>query len=519
MSLEAPTGPSVAATAAPPAIVFEGICKAFFGVPVLKDVSFELPAGHVLGLIGENGAGKSTLMNILGGVLQPDSGSLRLHGEPYAPADPHEAAERGVEFIHQELNLFTNLTIAENLMIDGFPRRRGTPFTDRRAVRSSALKQLERVHLDLDPDTPVERLSVGERQLVEIAKALRGEAQVIIFDEPTTSLTARESEHLFALIDRLRREGRSMIYISHILGDVERLCDDVVVLRDGQVVGAGPQPEFRINRMISLMVGRSMEQLFPTREVAPTDEPALEVRNLSQTGVVNDVSFTVHRQEIVGMFGLMGSGRTELARMIFGLDPHESGSVTVAGRPAATRSPRRAIRTGLAFVTENRREEGLLMDIPIADNVALASLPRFSRRPTGLVDQGRLRGFVERISQSLRIRAADLTAQPVRALSGGNQQKVVIGKWVATEPSVLVLDEPTRGVDVGARFEVYSIVADMAARGTGVLMISSELEELTGLCDRILVMRHGELVAEFRREEFVGERILASAFGEGGQAE
>jgi ribose transport system ATP-binding protein len=374
------------------------------------------------------------------------------------------------------------------------------------------------VELDVDPDTRVEQLSVGERQLVEIAKALGRDASVIIFDEPTTSLTARESERLFALIDRLRRDQRSVIYISHVLGDVERLCDDIVVLRDGRVAGAAPQPELPVRKMISLMVGRRIDQLFPDRDVPPSDEPALEVRRISQTGIVRDVSLTVHRREVLGVFGLMGSGRTELARIVFGLDPYEEGSIAVAGRPLRRRAPRRSIRSGMAFVTENRREEGLLMDISIADNIALASLPRFVRRRSRLLDGRGLLRFAEDIASSLRIRSSGVARQPARALSGGNQQKVVIGKWLATQPSVLILDEPTRGVDVGARYEVYAIVADLAARGAGVLMISSELEELLGLCDRIVVMANGELVRAFRREEFDAERILAAAFREGAPA-
>jgi len=496
------------------ALAFSGITKSFFGVTVLEGITLALPAGHVLGLIGENGAGKSTLMNVLGGVLAPDAGTMSLHGEPYAPAGPREASARGVAFIHQELNLFTNLSIAENLLIDGFPRRRGTPFLDRGAVRAHAREQLARVELDVDPDTRVEQLSVGERQLVEIAKALGGDARLIIFDEPTTSLTARESERLFRLIDRLRGEGRSMIYVSHVLGDVDRICDDIAVLRDGRLVGAGAAAEFPVSRMISLMVGRSIDQLFPPRETTSAEELALEVEGVSQTGIVEDISFCVRRREVVGVFGLMGSGRTELARIVFGLDPHEAGTIRVAGKETRRRSARGSIRSGLAFVTENRREEGLLMDISIADNIALASLPRFARPRTGVVDRGRLSGFVGQIAESLRIRSSAIARQPARALSGGNQQKVVIGKWLATEPSVLILDEPTRGVDVGAKYEVYSIVAERAANGMGVLVISSELDELMGICDRILVMSRGELVGEFPRDRFDAERILAAAFGE-----
>ncbi len=497
-----------------PAVSFASIEKGFFGVPVLKGVSFDVAAGHIVGLLGENGAGKSTLMNVLGGVLRPDGGSMRLHGEPYAPASPRDASAAGVAFIHQELNLFTNLSIAENLQIASFPRRGRLPLVDRRRLRGFAREMLERVRLDVSPDVLVERLSVGERQLVEIAKALGTEARVIIFDEPTTSLTARESERLFDLMRRLRDEGRTMVYISHLLGDVAQLCDDVVVLRDGEVTGKGTRDEMPVGRMIQLMVGRSIDQLYPERTARPRPEPVLEVSGVSQTGIVKDIDLTVHHGEVVGVFGLMGSGRSELARILFGLDPYETGTIAVNGARRGRRTPRSSIRDGVAFVTENRREEGLLMDIAIRDNVALASLPRFQRPGVRLIDDGRLGAYVRQVAASLRVRAANLDEQEAKSLSGGNQQKVVLAKWLATEPELFILDEPTRGVDVGAKEEIYGIVDELAARGAGVLMISSELEELVGTCDRIVVMRLGETVADVARDDFDREQLLAAAFGE-----
>jgi ABC-type sugar transport system ATPase subunit len=495
-----------------PLLIFDQIDKSFFGVPVLKKVSFALQPGRTLGLIGENGAGKSTLMNILGGVLPPDGGQMLLEGVPYAPLSPREAATRGVAFIHQELNLFSNLTIVENLFIDGFPRVAGLPLINRRAARARARRVLELVDLRVSPDTRVEQLSPGERQLVEIARALHSDARLIIFDEPTTSLTARETERLFRLMERLRANGTAMIYISHILGDVRQLCDDLVILRDGEVVGAGPQEEFSISQMIALMVGRNIEQLYPPKRDTATDEPALIVTGVSQPGIVEDITFVLHRGEVLGLFGLMGSGRTELARILFGLDPCARGEVRVNGRPVTHASVPERIRSGMAFVTENRREEGLLMEIAISDNLALVALPSFA--PGAFLDQGRMASATWRVAQSLRIKSQALEREPVRSLSGGNQQKVVLGKWLLARPSVFLLDEPTRGIDVGAKYEVYTIINDLAAQGTGLLVISSEIEELIGICDRILVMRNGEIAASFARAAFDRQRILAAAFGE-----
>lgn len=497
-----------------PMLACEGIHKRFFGVPVLRNVGFQLGAGEVLGLIGQNGAGKSTLMNIIGGVLQPDAGAITVGGSAYAPLSPREAGRHGVAFIHQELNLFTNLSIAENIFIDGFPRLRGLPLIDRRAVRSRTRELLAAVDLDVAPEMPVERLAPGERQLVEIAKALSTDARIMIFDEPTTSLTARETERLFALIERLRARGTAIVYISHILGDVRRLCDTLVVLRDGEVVGAGAASAFSTSRMIALMVGRTIEQLYPPRTTTPTTEAALEVCALSQRGVVHDINLTLHKGEVLGLFGLMGAGRSELARILFGLDPFEQGTILVDGLAHERHAPRDRIAAGLAFVTENRRDEGLLMDVPIADNLSLAALPAFARAPVRLVDQPRLDEATERVSRSLSIKSAAIKRQPVKSLSGGNQQKVVIGKWLLAQPSVFILDEPTRGVDVGAKHDMYRIINDLAEQGAGVLLISSELEELIGTCDRILVLSNGEIQRSFERSAFDPEQILRAAFRE-----
>lgn len=495
---------------------FEHIDKSFFGVRVLKDITLDVPRGKVLGLVGENGAGKSTLMNLLGGVHAPDRGQMLLNGAPYAPRTPRDANDAGIAFIHQELNLFTNLSIAENVFIDGFPRLRWLPVLDRSHMRNRTRQLLDAVELHVSPDTLVEKLSPGERQLAEIAKALSFDARIIIFDEPTTSLTARETERLFRLIERLRSDGASIIYISHILPDVMRLADEIAVLRDGELMAHSPKDAFTINRMISLMVGRNIEQLYPTRSAAPTDTPVLEVQGISQQGIVEDISFTLHKGEILGIFGLMGSGRSELARILFGLDDHTRGEIRVDGKPYVKPSARRSIDAGMAFVTENRRDEGLLMDIPIAENIGLAALPNYAATAVTAVKETRYYDEIAAMSASLAIKSGDIRQQPVKTLSGGNQQKAVIGKWLLDKPSVLIVDEPTRGVDVGAKYEIYSIINDLAAEGTGVLFISSELEELLGVCDRMLVMSNGEIQASFSRPDFDKERILRAAFRENG---
>lgn len=495
---------------------FEHIDKSFFGVRVLKDITLDVPRGKVLGLVGENGAGKSTLMNLMGGVHAPDRGQMLLNGAPYAPRTPSDAIDAGIAFIHQELNLFTNLSIAENVFIDGFPRLRWLPVLDRSHMRNRTKQLLDAVELHVSPDTLVEKLSPGERQLAEIAKALGFDARIIIFDEPTTSLTARETERLFRLIDRLRGDGASIIYISHILPDVMRLADEIAVLRDGELMAHGSKDEFTINRMISLMVGRNIEQLYPTRRAAPTATPVLEVQGISQQGIVEDINFTLHKGEILGVFGLMGSGRSELARILFGLDDHTRGEIRVEGKPYAMPSARRSIDAGMAFVTENRRDEGLLMDIPIAENIGLVALPNYAAAAMTAVRENRYFDEIAGVSASLAIKSGDIRQQPVKTLSGGNQQKTVIGKWLLDKPAVLIVDEPTRGVDVGAKYEIYSIINDLAAEGTGVLFISSELEELLGVCDRMLVMSNGEIQASFSRPDFDKERILRAAFRENG---
>jgi ribose transport system ATP-binding protein len=493
---------------------FKDIHKAFFGVPVLEGIDLDIERGTTVGLVGENGAGKSTLMNILGGVVPPTSGRMLLNGESYEPGDAADADHAGIAFIHQELNLFTNLSIAENFFISDFPTAGRLPLLNRRDLNNRARKYLKLVDLDLSPDMAVERLAPGERQLVEVAKALSTDASIIIFDEPTTSLTKRETERLFELMGRLHDDGVTIIYISHILGDVMRLSDAVVVLRDGALVTTGTVDEFTIDRMISSMVGRDIKNLFPERTAAPGKDLMLEVRNLSKAGISHQIDLQLHKGEVLGVFGLMGSGRTELAEIIFGLEAFDEGQVLINGQVATKLSPTSNIREGMAFVTENRREEGLMMEATVSDNLALAALPVYTSRWLKRIRGGRLATAVKETVEILSIKVNDAFHNEAKGLSGGNQQKVVLGKWLMTEPSILIIDEPTRGVDVGAKFEIYEIIDRIAANGTAVLFISSEIEELTGMCDRIMVMGQGEVLGAFDRADFDQESILRTAFRE-----
>jgi ribose transport system ATP-binding protein len=490
---------------------FKQLSKSWFGVPAVSDFTLAIEDGSLVGLIGQNGAGKSTLMNMLGGVVAPTSGSMLWRGQPFVPSNPAEARKAGIGFIHQELNLFTNLSISENLYIDGFPRKRG--MIDWSGMNERTAFLLERLALDVDPSMQVGRLSPGERQLVEIAKALHHEASLMIFDEPTTSLTPREVSRLFETIAALREDGATIIYISHILGDVQKLSDHVAVMRDGRLVDFGKTADFPVKRMIGSMIGRELAGMYPPRSMAPGTEVMLEVENLSQPGVVEAVSLRANCGEVVGLFGLMGAGRSELARIIFGIDPHKTGTIKLRGK-ALSGGPRERIARGMAFVTENRREEGLMLDQSIEENLTLASIEKFGATLTGLVDETRMSQRAGDLKQELQIKAVDIHLQPAKALSGGNQQKVVIGKWKMNEPDFFILDEPTRGVDVGAKYEIYSLIDRLAASGGCVLLISSELEEVMGMADRIVVMNRGEVVGEINRNSFDETKILAMAFRE-----
>ena len=492
---------------------FEKVSKSFFGVYAVKDVTISLPSSHIVGLVGENGAGKTTLMNILGGVVQQDKGRMILKGREYNPGNPGQASDAGIAFIHQELNLFTNMPICDNVFIDRFPRIGKLPFIDKKQVRRRTAELLEMVDMDVSPNMLVERLSPGQRQLVEIAKALNLGADIFIFDEPTTSLTAGETEKLFSIIARLKASGKSMFYISHNLGNVLDLADEIVVIRDGQVVDADSKQQYTVQRMISKMVGRDIDHMYPPRKSSLSNELALEVKSLTQPGIVKDISFKVHKGEVLGLFGLMGSGRTELARMVFGLDDYDSGEVVIGKKAMKKCSPKSSIANGMAFITEDRREEGLLMDSTILSNLSLVKLPDYTKGSIfGFLSSRKMTTHASQVAQSLCIKCNSIKKDLAQNLSGGNQQKVVIGKWVMSEPSLFIMDEPTRGIDVGAKCEVYSLINDLAGKGTGILFISSELEELMAVCDRIIVVSNGELQEVFERADFDEQQILHAAF-------
>ncbi len=509
----------------PPLLEFIGIEKAFFGVRVLKNVSFSVPAGGLVGLVGENGAGKSTLMNILGGNLRPDAGCLRFDGADYKANSPQVATRCGIAFIHQELNLFPNLSVAENIFLTRFPCTPTIPFIQRGELHRRTAELLHEVGLNVRPDQLVETLSAGERQLIEIAKAVSLNARLLILDEPTTSLSDREAERLFALIARFRARGLTLIYISHTLADIFRLSDEVVILRDGEVVGLGPTKTFTTESLVTAMVGRKLDQIFPDRpspavvaQSVPNlsyqpGPPLWEVRGITQPGVVTDISFTLNRGEVVGLAGLMGAGRSELARILFGLDPYTAGQVRLKGERLDRLTPQDLIQRGVGFLTENRQSEGLCLDGAVASNLTLVTLPDHGKAPVGWLMSNSLRAAVARIREVVKLDSKATDDQSVRTLSGGNQQKVVLGKWLLSDPQVLLLDEPTRGIDVGAKFEIYRLIYELAEKGAGILVISSELEELIGLSDRILVLRSGRLVAEWSRPEFDREQILRAALG------
>lgn len=504
-------------TSAPARLEVRGLVKSFFGIQVLHDVSFEMHGGRVLGVIGENGSGKSTTMNLLTGVVPADGGTMLLDGMPFRPRSRRESDAAGIAFIQQELNIFPNLSVAENLFLLHPPRRfTSLPFISRRQMDAQARALLRKVDLDVSPSALAGAMSAGERQLLEIARALSSNARIFIFDEPTSSLTAREAARLFEIVRRLRDDGVAVLYISHNLEEVLELSTDLMVMRDGRVTLRGASAGLSTNELVLAMVGRPIETLFADRTAARAKaNPVLEVSGLTAPDFLENVSLQVGSGEIVGIAGLLGSGRSELARTLFGLDPHRAGIVRVNGEVMPSGNVKARLAAAVAFLTEDRRHDGLMIDASVIDNMALAALPAFSSPLTRLVERKRLLQAIEELGQRLKLKSGDARTTPVRSLSGGNQQKVVLGKWLLRQPRLLILDEPTRGVDVGAKQDIYRLFAELADAGLAILVISSELEELIGICDRIHVMRRGELTAEFTRDRFDREAILRAAFGQG----
>ncbi|MBM3876286.1 MAG: sugar ABC transporter ATP-binding protein [Verrucomicrobia bacterium] len=493
---------------AAPLLEARSLTKSFPGVRALKGVSLSVQRGEVLAVIGENGAGKSTLMKILAGVQTADSGEILLDGQPAAIRSVHDALSRGIALIHQELNLADNLDVAANIFLGREPLRFG--LLDHARMRREARKFLDAVGLDTSPDALVGSLAIGQQQLVEIAKALSTNARVLIMDEPTSSLSSREAENLFKVIGDLRARGVSIVYISHRLGEVNALADRVTVLRDGENAGELARDQVGHAAMVKLMVGRDLSQFY-AHEPHPPGDAALEVlRVRTPAHPAHEVSLAVRAGEIVGMAGLVGAGRTELLLALFGATPALDGIIRVAGREVSPRSPLEAIEAGLALVPEDRKRQGVILQMAVRENISLVSVRHDQRG--GFLDRRREAELSREMIGALRIKTpTDL--QVAQFLSGGNQQKVVLAKWLAVQPRVLLLDEPTRGIDVGAKQEIYKLMEELARKGVAVLFVSSEMEEVLGMSDRVIVMHEGRLAGELPRAAATEEAVMQLATG------
>lgn len=487
----------------------EDICKEFPGVKALSDVRFDLRSGEVHAVCGENGAGKSTLMKIISGVYQPTSGTILHKGQKVQYASPLESEAAGIAIIHQELNLVPHLSVAENIYLAREPRKGF--LVDRKKLRADAKRCLDRLGVDIHPDTLVRGLSVAQCQMVEIAKALSLDAEVLIMDEPTSSLTEQETRLLFKVIRDLKASGVGIVYISHRLDEMAEIVDRVTVLRDGRYISTDDFKSITVDDIVTRMVGRSLEEKFPERTSRPTDEVIFSVKGLTRAGVFHDVNFELRRGEILGFAGLMGAGRTEVARAIFGADAFDAGTITFEGRELTIKSPQDAIEQGIAYLSEDRKSDGLAIKMSVAANTSLANMDEVSNR-FGLIDFKKHDEVAKRYVDLLNVRTPSIK-QTVRLLSGGNQQKIIIGKWLFRQSRILFFDEPTRGIDVGAKFAIYKIMDELAARGIGVILISSELPEVLGLTDRIAVFHEGTITGVLETAKTNQEEIMRYASG------
>jgi rhamnose transport system ATP-binding protein len=492
-----------------PIVELVGISKRFGAVQALQNVDLSLFPGEVHALVGENGAGKSTLVKILAGIHRPDAGLVKVGGGVVELRSPTQAQDLGIAVVQQEPMLFPDLDVAENVFMGRHPRD-GFGRVDWKRMYREVDQLLASLDVPLSSHTPVQGLSVAEQQLVEIAKALSLQARVLVLDEPTAALSSHEVDELFAIVKQLRERGVAVLFVSHRLEEVFRIADSLTVFRDGTHIITAPVSEMNTEEIIKHMVGRELSTLFPKGKVE-IGEVVLEVRHLTQPGVFADVSFQLHRGEILGFAGLVGAGRTEVARVLFGIDRAESGEIWLKGKKVRIRSPKHAMDYGIAYVPEDRHQHGLVMNFSIASNVTLAILQQVSR--LGLLNWRQEQKIAGEYSSQLRVRSAGVE-QLVNALSGGNQQKVVLSKWLATNPSVLILDEPTRGIDVGAKAEVHRIISDLAARGLAIILISSELPEVLAMADQVIVLHEGRVTGTFARSEATQERVMFAATGQ-----
>ena len=495
-------------------VSMEGIEKSFPGVHALNQSRFELRAGEVHALLGENGAGKSTLMKILAGIYAPDAGQILVKGRPVTIAGPRAAQQLGIGMIHQELNLLPHLTLAQNVFIGREPRRGVRFWLNEGALNAQTQQLFQSMHLNLDPRTKVADLTVAKQQMVEIAKALSFHSEVLIMDEPTAALTEAEIDELFRMIAQLRDRGVGIVYISHRLEEIKRICDRITIMRDGHYINTVGAQDVTIDQIISMMVGRTIYEAAPEVPAQSNRDVVLEVKGLNRAGVLKDINFTLKKGEILGFAGLMGAGRTEVARAVFGADRIDAGEIYVQGQRAQIKTPRDAVGYGIGYLSEDRKRYGLALGMDVESNVVLAAFKKFFGR-LGWVNRGKTRSTAQHYVEALSIKTPTIQ-QRVRNLSGGNQQKVVIGKWLTADTNILIFDEPTRGIDVGAKSEIYKLLNDLAHQGKSIIMISSELPEILRMSHRVVVMCEGRITGELSAAEATQEGIMKFATQRGG---
>ncbi len=488
-------------------LTLNGVSKSFGPVKAVRNVSFSVAPGSAHALIGENGAGKSTLVKMITGMQQPDTGEILLDGVPCRFETPIDARRAGITAVYQDPKLFPHLDVAENIFMGIYPRTK-SGMIDKAVMYREAGKSLRELGVDIDPHSPLAGKTVAEIQFVEIVRAMYADLKVLFLDEPTASLTPTEADRFFKIVRSLTEKGVSVVFISHRLQEIREVCDSVTVLRDGEHIHTGPAQDLSEHDMVQLMVGRDLSSLFVRVEAPVTDEPLFEVNNLSLDGVFSDVNFSIKGGEVVGMAGLIGAGRTEIAETIFGIRKPTSGSVTVHGTEAVPRTPKQMMDLGIAYIPEDRDLNGAITSLGVSDNICIAAFKRVAK--AGFTKRDKEEDFAGRYAEDFEIKTAGLAA-PVSSLSGGNRQKVVLAKWMATVPKVLILDEPTHGIDVGTKSQVHQRVSELASAGYPVLLISSDLPEILGMSDRVLVVANGKIVAEFSKEEATQEKIMEAA--------